>query len=183
MKNLPKFLKNYSLALLFTALVVASSSVVFYRASHTDNNPQPIPGPTLTPVEGQQTFGAITLWYLDGTVLKPVDSSWTASVAVTGSVSTNFEVTGSYASISGDFVWFGELLPDGLTCSDGQILKKTGANDWDCATDDTGGGFSWPFTKQADNSQGTTTVMSFLGGFYSSASSTLTDFQATNGRT
>jgi hypothetical protein len=35
--------------------------------------------------------------------------------------------------------------------------------------------FAWPFTKQADGSQGTTTVMSFLGGFYSSASSTFTD--------
>lgn len=34
--------------------------------------------------------------------------------------------------------------------------------------------FPWPFTKQLDNSQGTTTVMSFLGGFYSTASSTLT---------
>src|SRR3989344_3096944 len=40
--------------------------------------------------------------------------------------------------------------------------------------------FSWPFTKQADNSQGTTTVMSFLGGFYSSASSTLATFNFTN---
>src|SRR3990167_3702479 len=43
--------------------------------------------------------------------------------------------------------------------------------------------FSWPFTKQADNSQGTTTVMSFLGGFYSSASSTLATFNFTNSTT
>ncbi|MEK7528308.1 MAG: hypothetical protein AAB592_00905, partial [Patescibacteria group bacterium] len=32
--------------------------------------------------------------------------------------------------------------PDGLICSNGQILKKTGANDWDCASDSTGGASS-----------------------------------------
>src|SRR3990167_2022775 len=29
-------------------------------------------------------------------------------------------------------------MPDGSTCSNGQILKKTGANDWDCAADASG---------------------------------------------
>ena len=29
-------------------------------------------------------------------------------------------------------------MPDGLTCANGEILKKTGANDWDCASDSTG---------------------------------------------
>src|SRR3990167_4589923 len=100
MKNLPKFLKNYSLALLFTALVVTSSSVVFYRASHTDSNPQPIPGPTLTPVEDQQTFGAITLWYLDGTVLRPVDSGWTAEI--TSTVDTTLPMREGYSSAFSD---------------------------------------------------------------------------------
>jgi len=33
-----------------------------------------------------------------------------------------------------------ELLPDGSLCSNGQILKKTGLNDWDCAADDNSGG-------------------------------------------
>lgn len=36
----------------------------------------------------------------------------------------------------------GEIKPDGSTCSNGQILKKTGTNDWDCAADDTGAGGS-----------------------------------------
>ena len=56
-----------------------------------------------------------------------------------------------------------------LQTSTGGAVISSGAA---CGT----GGFPWPFTKQADNSQGTTTVMSFLGGFYSSASSTLSSF-------
>ena len=36
--------------------------------------------------------------------------------------------------------FFDELRPDGLLCSDGQILKKTGENNWDCAADGGGSG-------------------------------------------
>lgn len=43
------------------------------------------------------------------------------------------------ASISLNLAFYGEIKPDGLTCSNGQVLKKTGANDWDCAADATGG--------------------------------------------
>jgi len=32
----------------------------------------------------------------------------------------------------------GEILPDGSTCSDGQVIQKTGANNWDCVTSTTG---------------------------------------------
>ncbi|MDP3731244.1 MAG: hypothetical protein Q8R34_01995, partial [bacterium] len=73
----------------------------------------------------------------------------------TASVASNFEV-GGIASISGaitqnivtasnsfqgsldvtkGLAFFGEIRPDGLDCTNGQILKKTGANDWDCAAD------------------------------------------------
>ncbi|KKL26255.1 hypothetical protein LCGC14_2397140, partial [marine sediment metagenome] len=34
-----------------------------------------------------------------------------------------------------DLDWDGELMPDGATCSNGEILKKTGADDWDCEAD------------------------------------------------
>ena len=40
--------------------------------------------------------------------------------------------------ITGDLEFMDEIKPDGLTCSNGQILKKTGADNWDCA-EDTGG--------------------------------------------
>ncbi len=42
------------------------------------------------------------------------------------------------ASISRNFSFFGELKPDDALCSNGQILKRTGANDWDCAADNSG---------------------------------------------
>lgn len=43
--------------------------------------------------------------------------------------------------------------------------------------------FQWPFTRQADSSQATSTTLSFYNGFVSTASSTLTSFSATNGTT
>lgn len=50
---------------------------------------------------------------------------------------TNWFIHGATggASLSGNFNWLGELKPDGILCSNGQILKKTAANDWDCAAD------------------------------------------------
>lgn len=41
---------------------------------------------------------------------------------------------------TGDFAFTDEIKPDGATCSNGEILKKTGANNWDCAADASGGG-------------------------------------------
>ena len=51
------------------------------------------------------------------------------------SIQLNLEVLGTYASVSGNFSFSGEIMPDGSTCSNGQVLKRTGANDWDCASD------------------------------------------------
>ena len=45
--------------------------------------------------------------------LEPVDSSWGYFTAQ-------------------DLDWDGELLPDGVTCSNSQLLQKTGADNWDC---------------------------------------------------
>lgn len=58
-----------------------------------------------------------------------------------------------------DFRFDGDLLPDGADCSAGEILKKTGANDWDCAADQSGGGSDfatsssdyWLTTKDTDD--------------------------------
>lgn len=49
---------------------------------------------------------------------------------------------------TGDIFFYDEILPDGATCSNGQILKKTGANNWDCASDNAGAGgtgSNWDF--------------------------------------
>ncbi|NIO20637.1 MAG: hypothetical protein GTN76_07835 [Candidatus Aenigmarchaeota archaeon] len=41
---------------------------------------------------------------------------------------------------TGSVIFYDEIMPDGLTCSDGEILKRTSANDWDCALDENSGG-------------------------------------------
>jgi len=41
---------------------------------------------------------------------------------------------------AGDLDFNDEITPDGAVCSNGQILKKTGTDDWDCAAD---GGSVW----------------------------------------
>src|SRR3990167_674209 len=43
---------------------------------------------------------------------------------------------GGGASFSRNISFAGELKPDGDLCSNGQILKRTAANNWDCAADD-----------------------------------------------
>lgn len=69
------------------------------------------------PLVGQSS----NLWKFTNSLLQPVVSSWNV-----------------YAPA--DFRFDGDLLPDGTDCSAGQILKKTGADDWDCASDNSGGG-------------------------------------------
>lgn len=66
-------------------------------------------------------FGG-SLWFPNSDDrLQPVDDTW--GIYTTKSISFD-----------------GELLPDGLTCANGQILKRTAANDWDCAVDADSGG-------------------------------------------
>lgn len=59
-------------------------------------------------------------WKLISGVVQPIQSTWNI-----------------YAPANLRFD--GEIQPDGSTCSAGQILKKTGTNDWDCAEDNSGG--------------------------------------------
>ena len=60
--------------------------------------------------------------------------------AQNASIQLSLEVMGSYASTSGNLSFNGEIMPDGATCGTDEILKRTGANDWDCAADASGGG-------------------------------------------
>ncbi|HEC66958.1 MAG TPA: hypothetical protein ENI23_16910, partial [bacterium] len=74
-----------------------------------------------------------------------------------------------------DLDFYDEIQPDGTTCSDGEILKKTGADNWDCAADATGGGggtgsnFTYVSDANGDFLTPSTTV-----GIIVSASSTFT---------
>ena len=42
------------------------------------------------------------------------------------------------ASVQLNLAFFGEIKPDGANCSNGEILKKTGADNWDCSADASG---------------------------------------------
>lgn len=53
-----------------------------------------------------------------------------------GTGSNSFAGSVDVTGISG-LSFFGEIKPDGATCTAGQILKKTAQNDWDCGTDNT----------------------------------------------
>ncbi len=68
------------------------------------------------------------------------DANWGLYVAADGDIRAT--ISGSIGDIwtAGDLNFDGELRPDGAVCSNGQILKKTGANNWDCATDANSGG-------------------------------------------
>src|SRR3990167_666177 len=67
------------------------------------------------------------LWKYVSSLLQPVVSTWNVYVPA-------------------NFRFDGEIQPDGSTCSNGQILKKTGTNDWDCANEAGGsGGSNWNF--------------------------------------
>jgi hypothetical protein len=62
-------------------------------------------------------------------------SSEKASIDKDGSANFSGNVTAA-----GNISFDGEIMPDGALCSNNQILKKTAANDWDCATDVGGSG-------------------------------------------
>jgi len=117
-------------------------------------------------------FGTLTNLLVNGS--STLQNFTASNATTTQATTTNFALTSlssviPYAFSSGAL---GALtIGANLTLTNGSLAATGGSS------------FAWPFTKQADNSQGTTTVMSFLGGFYSSASSTLTDFIATNATT
>lgn len=92
-------------------------------------------------------------------------NNWSALQTFTNATATNFSST--IASTS-------QLILGGLANG---CLNVTGGNVGSTACG--GSSFAWPFTKQAGNEQSTTTVMEFVGGFLSNASSTVSDILAT----
>ena len=72
------------------------------------------------------------------------------------------------ATTTGNFTLMGEFMPDGLTCANGEILKKTGVNDWDCAADGSGTN-DW-----TDNGVYVTPTTTARGLLINAASSTVT---------
>jgi hypothetical protein len=91
-------------------------------------------------------------------------SSEKASIDKDGSANFSGNVTAA-----GNISFDGEIMPDGALCSNNQILKKTAANDWDCATDVGGSGMSGftaagdAGTPQAINNSDTLTIAGGTG--------------------
>ena len=78
----------------------------------------------------------------------------------------------------------GEIQPDGSTCSNGQILKKTGSNDWDCAADDQGaGGTGSNFTYVTDAFGDFLKPSTTVGLIISASSTILGDFTVSGNAT
>ena len=71
-------------------------------------------------------------------------TKWTTDLIPSSSFSVNLgsaalepiTLFAKNASLSENFAFNGEIKPDGSLCSNDEILKKTGANNWDCAADD-----------------------------------------------
>ena len=59
---------------------------------------------------------------------------WASTTAKSIYANNNINATGTIEA-GADLVFYGEVRPDGATCTNGQILKRTAANDWDCAAD------------------------------------------------
>ena len=106
-------------------------------------------------IAGVANAQSVTFWkYLNGDVL-PVIGTW----------GLRFD---------------GEIKPDGATCSNGQILKKTGTDDWDCAADDSGS--SDPFTHTTNYNQtvsATNTPIWHQAGLMASSTSYLVNASST----
>ena len=85
--------------------------------------------------------GLKTLYSGDKVVIGNTATTTNATLEVVGQIASGYYTatsTTATSTFSGDLRFDAELLPDGLTCANGEILKKTGANDWDCASDSTG---------------------------------------------
>lgn len=61
-----------------------------------------------------------------------------SSLNVVFAVDPIADIVSVFSTASFDF--YGEIRPDGATCSNGQTLVKTGANNWDCGDSAGGGG-------------------------------------------
>ncbi len=95
------------------------------------------------------------------------------------SLNVNLGVHASGTSQFGDIIFYNEIKPDGDTCADGEILKKTGANNWDCAAAGGGGSAAWEelFTNAI-------TPTSTTNGIFVKASSTIdADFRVNGNST
>lgn len=86
--------------------------------------------------------------------------------------------------VSASSTFVGGLNTNIISCT--EALETDGSGGIICGTDATGGGggdHDFPFDTSAEGDNSTTTAMGFLGGFFSTASSTISDLLATRATT
>ncbi|MEK7062440.1 MAG: hypothetical protein AAB946_00225, partial [Patescibacteria group bacterium] len=125
------------------------------------------------------TAGASELLYASSTSL--TSSSFSNFGGLISTASSTFVTT---ADVRGDLSFHGEIQPDGATCADNEILKKAGANNWDCAADQSGTGSAFPFDAttyggNTVNSTSTTLWLRDITQYGMIASTTLTQWAST----
>lgn len=156
-KYIIKYKKRFGIILIG---LIISSGIIFWTTpksnlSDIKGYEEPLGGIT------RVAIGTQTKWLTD---LIP-SASYTVNLGSATLPINNYFGVG--ASFSGNLNWLGELKPDGVLCSNGQILKKTGANDWDCAASVSSNSIDWDEIVNSMTLDANTTVASagFTLGF------------------
>ena len=99
----------------------------------------------------------ISILFLVGSIGGTVfaQSGFWAPFGTNGALRTTFDIV---VQITDDLRFEDEILPDGAICSNGEILKKTGADNWDCAADATGGAGASTTLDVIENSGADSTI-------------------------
>lgn len=110
-------------------------------------------------------------------------SQWMFGNDATTTAAAELEIDGGLyvddSTSTNSLVFLGEIRPDGDLCTNGQILKKTGTDDWDCAADNNSGGGGGAAWEQIFIN--TITPTNTSAGIYVRASSTIDSDLRVNG--
>ncbi len=94
---------------------------------------------------GNSAFTGPTFFKLSSqslTIINPARDFYIGEETSSASADFSVDPGNNIVKVSSNFDFYNEIRPDGATCANGEILKKTAADDWDCATDATGAGTS-----------------------------------------
>jgi hypothetical protein len=124
------------------AVIVMLFVTAFYIFAWTEPTTTPPGGNVAVPIntssDSQYKTGKL------GASTTGVDANYGLTIGSNGiKVTGNSYFEGNVTVASGnDIVFAGELMPDGATCANNQILQKIGADNWDCVNMPSGGTLS-----------------------------------------
>ena len=131
-----KFNKNLEIIILLTIIGSLFLGFSIYEKSKVEVAVKT--SPVSNGLLGESGFSGPVLFKISSSSLTQIrgldfylDDNSTASSTADFSFDTGLNIF----KASGSIDFYAEIRPDGSTCSNGEIIKKTGADDWDCATD------------------------------------------------